>query len=97
MPAWTERNWDHERDLRKHEPRPTDKLPPLPLHVQAPPIAGALEIAILAQSVPLMQAAELIEQYARTEAAAARVDATAAAIDRVCTAIEAHGATNAQA
>lgn len=25
MPAWTERDWDHERDLRKHEPRPTDQ------------------------------------------------------------------------
>lgn len=24
MPAWTERDWDHERDHHKHEPRASD-------------------------------------------------------------------------
>ena len=79
---------DHYRDSLKHEPRPTDSLP---LHVQSAPIAGALEVAILAQAVPLQQAAELIEQYARAEAAAARLDAVSKTIDRCCDAIEAHG------
>jgi len=74
---------DHYRDERKHD---TD---PLPLHIQAPPVSGALEIAILAQAVSLPQAAELIEQYARAEAAAARLDAVAMTIDRCCEAIEA--------
>jgi hypothetical protein len=82
--------WDHLRDERKHEPRPTDRLPPLPLHVQALPITGALEVAILAQAVPLQQAAELIEQYARTAAAAARLDAVSETIDRCIDAIDGH-------
>lgn len=92
---------EHERELRKHDDRPGDRgfsapRDELPVRL-SPPIAGALEIAILAQSVPLMQAAELIEQYARTEAAAARLDATATAIDKCCAAIEAHGGSDAQA
>jgi hypothetical protein len=77
--------YDHLRDERKHEPRPTD---PLPLRLEPAPISGALEIAILAKSVPLQAAADLIDQYARTCAAAARLDATAYAIDRCCDAIE---------
>jgi hypothetical protein len=101
--------WDHLRDERKHEPRPTDRdfsdsdvlgkftgdptdnLPPLPLHVQAPPITGALEVAILAQAVPLLQAAKLIDQYARTCAAEAKLDAISTTIARCCEAIDAHG------
>lgn len=94
---------DHYRDHAKHEPRPGDRGftdnevlgkftgDPLPLHVQAPPITGALEVAILAQAVPLQQAAALIEQYARTQAVAARLDAVATTIDRCCEAIEASG------
>jgi hypothetical protein len=76
---------DHYRDLAKHD---TD---PLPLHVQAPPITGALEVAILAQAVPLEQAASLIEQYARTCSAAARLDAVSETIDRCCAEIEKQG------
>lgn len=92
MPITRDANyWDHLRDERKHEPRPSDKLPPLPLHVQAPPITGALEVAILAQAVPLLQAADLIEQYARTAAAAAKLDAISTTIDRCCEAIDASG------
>lgn len=79
---YTAEYWDHVRDLRKHEPRPTDKLPPLPLSVQAPPVSGALEVAILAQAVPLRSAAELIEQYAQTAIAAAGLDETIAKLDR---------------
>lgn len=105
MPITRDANYyDHLRDERKHELRPGDRgfndsdvlgrytgPDPLPLHVQAPPITGALEVAILAKAVPLQQAAELIDQYARTAAAAARVDATAEAIDRCCAEIEKQG------
>jgi hypothetical protein len=99
--------YDHLRDERKHEPRPGDRGftdsdvlgkftgDPLPLHVQAPPITGALEVAILAQAVPLQQAAELIEQYARTCASAARLDAVSETIDRCCDAIENGGHVDA--
>lgn len=76
---------DHYRDHQKHD---TD---PLPLRLQPPPITGALEVAILAQAVPLQQAAALIEQYARTCASAAKLDAISETIDRCCEAIEASG------
>lgn len=79
---YTAEHWDHERDLRKHEPRPSDKLPPLPLYAQSPQVSGALEVAILAQAVPLRNAAELIEQYAQTSIAAAGLDETIAKLDR---------------
>jgi hypothetical protein len=94
---------DRYRDHMKHEPRPGDRNftdndvlgkfngDPLPLHIQAPPIQGSLEIAILAQAVPLIQAAELIERYVRAECAAARLDATATAIDCCCAEIEKQG------
>lgn len=82
--------YDHLRDERKVDRTGRD-FDPLPLHVQSPPITGALEVAILAQAVPLQQAADLIEQYARTQAAAAKLDAVATTIDRCCEAIEAEG------
>lgn len=68
---------DHYRDLAKHDDTP-------PLYAQSAPIAGALEVAILAQAVPLQAAADLIEQYARTMAAGARMEATEIAISRCC-------------
>lgn len=81
MPITRDANyWDHLRDERKHEPRHTD---PLPLHIQAPPITGALEVAILAKAVPLETAAALIEQYALTMAAGARLEGVSQAYDRV--------------
>lgn len=80
---------DHYRDERKHEPRPGE--PDFPLRLETAPITGALEIAILVQAIPLERAAELIEAYARSQAAAARLEATATAIDRCCEAIEAEG------
>lgn len=98
MPITRDANyWDHLRDERKHEPRPGERgfSPPSetqpPARLDSPPITGALEVAILAQAISLPQAAELIEQYARTCAAAARVDATAEAIDRCCAEIEKQG------
>lgn len=83
---------DHYRDLRKHEPRPTD---PLPLHVQSAPVVGALEVAILAKAVSVAAAAALIEQYAQTMAAGARLDGVAQAYRRIDDALT--GVSNAQA
>jgi hypothetical protein len=93
---YTAHHHDHVRDYRKHEPRPGDRgfSPPsateLPARFESN-ATGALEVAILAQAVPLPQAAELIEQYARTCAAAARLDAVSETIEKCCEAIEAEG------
>lgn len=75
---------DHYRDLAKHDDTP-------PLYAQSAPITGALEVAILAQAVPLQAAANLIEQYARTCAAEAKLDAISETINRCCEAIGQHG------
>jgi hypothetical protein len=70
MPAYCSQEdiWDHNRDLIKNY------IGPEPL---SQPIT-ALEVAILVNAIPLVQGAALIEQYARTVAAAARLDAVAA-------------------
>jgi hypothetical protein len=91
---YTDEHWDRVRDYRKHEPRPGE-ADYVPLHAQSAPISGALEVAILAQAVPLQAAADLIQQYADTVAAGARLDATAEAIDACCNAIEKAGAVDA--
>jgi hypothetical protein len=67
MPAWTERDWDHERDSRKHDFPTIARL--------EPKITTALEIAVLCQAISPMQAAELIEQYARTYASGSKLEA----------------------
>lgn len=54
----TAADWDHERDYRKHEPRPSDRL--------CVPIPTAVDVAALVKQVDIIQGAELIEQYART-------------------------------
>jgi len=84
MPNYDAEYWDHRRDLEKHDDTP-------PLYAQSAPITGALEVAILAQAVPLQAAANLIEQYARTCAAAAKLDAVSETINRCCDAIDQHG------
>lgn len=85
--------YDHERDLRKHEPRPGEP-DYVPLFVQSPRVAGALDVAIIAKAVPIQAAADLIEQYAQTVAAGARLEATAEAIDRCVAEIDKFGARN---
>lgn len=85
-----DRNFADSDVLGKFTGKP-DKLPALPLRLEPAPISGALEVAILAQAVPLLQAAKLIDQYARTAAAAAKLDAISTTIDRCCEAIEASG------
>jgi hypothetical protein len=87
----TEADWDHKRDLRKHEPRPTD---PLPARMQVP-LATALEVAIMCKGLKNIRDAEkLVEQYAQTVAAEAALQATIKAGDRILATIE---GTNAQA
>jgi hypothetical protein len=66
-----------------------DKLPPLPLRLEPGPISGALQIAILVQSIPLQQAAALIEDYVRAECAGARLDEAAKLGSRLLAHIEA--------
>lgn len=66
--------------------------PDFPIRLEPAPISGSLEIAILAQAVPLLQAADLIERYVRAECAAAKLEAVSTTIDRCIDAIDAHGA-----
>jgi hypothetical protein len=67
---------DHDRDLRKHEPRASDPLP----HRFQVPIEGALEVAIHVKGLKdVREAAKLVEQYARTVSSAERLQAS---IDR---------------
>lgn len=75
---------DHYRDLAKHEPRASD---PLPARFTAP-VATALEIAVLAKSVSVTQAASLIEQYAKTYASGAVLEAVELTSNRMLAAIE---------
>ncbi len=78
---YTAHHHDHIRDYRKHEPRPGE--PDFPIRLETAPITGALEVAILAQAVSLQQAADLIEQYARTKASEAQLDTAAEAYNRI--------------
>lgn len=83
---------DHYRDHAKHEPRPRDRgftdsdvlgkyngPDPLPLHVQAPPLSTAMDIAICVRGMKnLQEAAALIDRYVEAKAAEVRLDAVAA-------------------
>lgn len=76
---------DHDRDLRKHDLRSAD---PLPARL-SPPIAGALEVAILVKGLTsYTDAAALIEQYAQTVAAEARLQAVIDTGDRILATFE---------
>lgn len=77
-------HWDHERDLRKCEPRPTD------------PPHDAIEIAVLAQAVSIHSAAQLIEQYARTKAAEGRLQGVVDTFNLVDQALGTSGASDAR-
>ena len=67
---------DHDRDNRKHEPRPFDHL--------NPPTADSIEIAILVRAVKSpFDGAKLIEQYAQTVAAGARLEGVEQAYGRM--------------
>lgn len=91
---------EHEREPRKHEDRPGDrgfeppKLTELPSRL-SPPIATALEVAILVKGIKNIRDAEkLVEQYAQTVAAEARLQAVADTGERILSQL---GAFNAKA
>jgi hypothetical protein len=75
----TAEDFDHSRDLRKVD---TDRIPALPLFLQTP-IPTAYTIAALCQGIPINEAAKLIEQYARSEAAAAKLEEAQHIYDRL--------------
>lgn len=88
--GWNRRDedWqaDHERDLRKHDTLPS-RL--------SPPIATALEVAIMCKGLKNIRDAEkLVEQYAQTVAAEARLQAVIDTGERMISAIDNHGAGN---
>jgi hypothetical protein len=83
----TAQDWDHKRDLAKHEPRPSDPLPARFII----PVARALEVAVLVKGLKdIRDAAALIEQYAQTVAAEASLQATITAGDRILAVFDAH-------
>jgi hypothetical protein len=91
---YTTSHWDHERDLRKHDPRPGDK-DYIPDRL-SPPIATALEVAVLVRGLKdVREGAKLVEQYAQTVAAAARLDGVVMASDRILATLD--GGSDAKA
>lgn len=72
---------DHYHDSRKHDFEP---LPRSPIDRLTPPIATALEIAVLVKGTrDIREAAKLVEQYANTVASGAALDATNEAYARI--------------
>lgn len=66
----TEQDWDHKRDLRKHDP--------LPARFDIP-LSTAMDIVVLVKAMDnYTDAAALIERYADGKAAQTRLDAVAA-------------------
>ena len=72
-------DFDHARDLRKVD---TARIPALPLFLQTP-VPTAYTIAALCQGIPIKDAAELIEQFARSEAARAKLEEAQHIYDRL--------------
>jgi hypothetical protein len=70
---------EHDRELAKVD---HDRIPALPLFLQTP-VPTAYTIAALCQGIPISDAAALIEQYARSEAAAARLEEAQHIYDRL--------------
>ena len=69
---------DHQRDYRKHEPRPGER-DYVPLHAQSAPLSTAMDIALCVRGMKNLQdAAALIDQYVETKAAEKRLEAVAA-------------------
>lgn len=72
---YTDAYWDHLRDERKHEPRPSDKLP----HRLDRPLSTAMDVAILVRALGNIEdAAALIERFVDAKASEQRLDAVAA-------------------
>lgn len=60
-----------------------------------PKMYTALEIAVLAQTIPIQAAADLIESYARCVAAGAKIDAYNEAVSRFDRALDFRGGVDA--
>jgi hypothetical protein len=72
---YTDAYWDHLRDERKHEPRPSD----IPLRLQPKPLSTAMDVAILVRALDnIEQAAALIETFVDERASEQRLEAVAA-------------------
>lgn len=97
MPNWHDRHRtpydrEHERELQKHEPRPSDRGFSPPTQSEPParydvPISTAMDIALIVRGLKnLPDAAALIERYAEryanAKADAERMDAVAAGAGR---------------
>ncbi len=95
----TDNDFDHARDLRKHEPRPSDPIADHPVlgkyseppHRLSKQITTATEIAVLVKAIPIAAGADLIEQYAATVAAAARLEGVEITSKRVLATIDGAG------
>ena len=81
--ATQDERFDHDRDLRKHDTLPS-RL--------SPPIATALEVAILVKGLKNIRDAEkLVEQYAQTVASEARVQAVIDTSERILSQMSQYG------
>lgn len=88
MPStYTAEYWDHRRDELKHEPRPGER-DYVPLSAEPKPMTTALEIAVLAQTVDITTAANLIEQFGNTRAAEGRLEGVGQLDRRLSVALE---------
>jgi hypothetical protein len=70
----TAEDFDHARDLRKHD------TGPFPLRLEPAPPMTAAEVAWSCKATTTNKGAELVETYARSEIARANLDAT---LDRI--------------
>ena len=82
MPNWHDRYTpeyrEHERELRKHEPRPGER-DYVPLHAQSAPLSTAMDIALCVRGMKNLQdAAALIDRYVEAKAAEQRLEAVSA-------------------
>jgi hypothetical protein len=69
---------DHERDLRKHDPRPGEK-DYVPLCAQSAPLSTTMDIVLCVRGMDnLQEAARLIDIYTDLKASERRLEAIAA-------------------
>ena len=78
---------DHYRDSMRHEPRPGER-DYVPLSAEPAPMTTAMEIAVLAATVDITTAANLIEQFGNTRAAEGRLEGVANLDRRLSVALE---------
>jgi len=75
-PAWTEHDFDHERDHAKNWLPHSD---PIPLRLQPRLLSTAMDVALIVRGMSnLYEAGKLIDAYADAKAAEQRLEAVAA-------------------